>query len=216
MPLLASEVMDHSAAVYLDDATKSRWTFAVLLPYLRSAYGELQSALESNDLPPLYEVSAVISVPANTTDLTLPADFILPIRLEERAVGETRWQRMDELSWEPDEDRTDRLRVWIFREGKVQLLGATTTREVRLRYTRSLNTISTENTTLEISNAKEFLAARTAGLAASFGGRATERGTEANLRADGFKVDIIGTLSKRMQDKPVRRRGFYFPRRRRA
>lgn len=209
MPLLASEVMDEAAAVYLNDAAKSRWPYTVLLPYLKSAVGELQAELESNDLPPLYEIAAVITVNAAVEPLLdLPADFVFPIYLEERAVGETRWHPMDELSWEPDMDRASELKVWVYREGVIKLLGATTNRQVKLRYLRSLNQIISENTVIEVANAKGFLAARTAGLASQFGGSATVRGENANGRAEYFKRLVISSITKRLQDKPVRRRRY--------
>jgi hypothetical protein len=208
MPLLASEVLDEAAGVYLADRNKYRWTNDVLLPYLRSAWGELQSALEDNDLPTLHEKSAPITVGPGTVELTLPADFILPISLKERAPGEVNWLDMSEVNWEPDETPGTKLEVWAFRENKIQLLGATSAREVLLRYVKSLSTISTSNSNIEIANAQGFLAARTAGLAASFSGRATERGDTANGRANVFKKEIIGALTKRMQDRPVRRRRY--------
>lgn len=208
MPLLASEVMDEAASVYLNDAAKARWPYTVLLPYLKSAVGELQSELESNDLPPLHEIATIITVNIGEVALALPTDFVFPIYLEERAVGETRWQPMDELSWEPDADLTDKLRVYVFREGIIQLLGATTARQVRLRYLRSLNQIVSENSVIEVSNAKGFLAARTAGLASQFGGSATVRGENANGRAEYFKRLIISSITKRLQDRPVRRRRY--------
>lgn len=208
MPLLASEVMDESASVYLNDAAKIRWPYPILLPYLKSAISELQQELESNDLPPIHEISAVIPVAANTTVLPLPNDFVFPVSLEERGQGGTRFTPMDELHWEPDADRGTELKNWVFREWKIQLLGATTPREVRLKYLRSLSTIDSEGSPIEVPTAKGFLAARTAGLASQFGGSATVRATNANDRAEYFKRLVISSITKRLQDKPVRRRGY--------
>lgn len=209
MPLSASDCMTEAASVYLNDSARTRWTNARLLPYLRSAYLELQAALEENDLPPLYEVSLSLTLNAGEKELTAPpVDMIFPLRLTERAPGETRYTDMDEINWEPDEDAQSKLYKWVFREGKIQFLGATTTRQVKIQYTRSLNTIAGENTNLEIPNAQGFLGARTAGLASSFGGRATERAAEANARAEYFKNAIINGLNKRTQDRPVRRRRY--------
>jgi hypothetical protein len=212
MPLLASEVMDESASVYLNDAAKIRWPHAVLLPYLRSAIGELQSELESNDLPPLYEIGAIIPVPAGETFLDLPLDFVFPVYLGERAPGETRFTDLVELSWEPDADPTGKLEHYVFREGTIQFLGSTANREVRLRYLRSLSAIVSENSVIEVANAKGFLAARTAGLASQFGGSATTRGNSANERAEYFKRLVISTITKRLQDRPVRRRRYLWRR----
>ena len=208
MPLLANEVMDESASVYLNDPAKTRWGYTTLLPYLRSALLELQAELEDNDMPTIHEVSAVLTVPPNTVLLTTPSDMVLPLKLYERGVGETRWEEMDELSWEPDADRDDKLHLWVYREGLIQLLGSSSPREVMLKYVRSLSALSSETSVIEVSNAKGFLAARTAGLAASFGGHATARGDAANGRAEYFKSKILSSLTKRTQDRPVRRRRF--------
>lgn len=208
MILLASDVMDESAAVYLNDAAKARWPYTVLLPYLKSAIGELQAELESNDLPTLHEIAAVITVGPGTKILQTPDDFVFPMYLDERAVGESRFEQMEELSWEPDAEPEEKLKTWVFREGKIQMLGSSSTREVKLRYLRSLNAITAANSVIEIPNAKQFLAAETAALASSFGGSATARGTSAGMRAEYFKRLLISALTKRLQDRPVRRRGY--------
>lgn len=208
MPLLASEVMDEAASVYLNDSTKSRWTYAILLPYLRSAVGELQSELESNDLPPLHEIAAIIPVALIDTELTLPADFVFPIYLEEKGAGETRFRKMDELDWEQDAEKASELKYYVFREGKIQFLGATSIRSVRLRYLRSLSAVTSQNSVIEVPNAKQFLSARTASLASNFGGSATSRASMADGRANYFLRLVISSLTKRLQDRPVRRRGY--------
>lgn len=208
MPLLASEVMDEAAAVYLNDSAKSRWTYTILLPYLRSALGELQAELESNDLPPIHELSAIITVNIGELELALPNDFVFPVFLEERGVGDTRFTEMEEISWEPHADPKDKLKFWAFREGKIQFLGATSIRQIRLRYLRSLSAITTANSVIEVPNAKQFLSARTASLASNFGGSATQRASTADMRATYFLRLVISSLTKRLQDRPVRRRRY--------
>lgn len=213
MPLAASDCMDEAANVYLNDSSRTRWSYSILLPYLRSAYRELQAALEENDLPPLYEISAILTVNAGAVELASPpADMTLPISLEERGVGETNFTDMTEMTWEPEASQQTKLNNWVFREGKIQFLGALSNRQVKIRYIRSLGTITGENTVLEIPNALGFLAARTAGLASSFGGMATERGLQANARGDAFLTAIISGLTKRLQSRPVRRRRYPFRR----
>jgi len=208
MPLLASEVMDDAAAVYLNDSAKSRWTYAIMLPYLRAAIGELQAELESNDLPPLYEISTFISVPIGDVELQLPADFVFPVLVEERGAGETRFTKMDEQNWDSSEPPTAQLRYWSFREGKIQFIGATSIRTIRLRYLRSLSAVTTESSVIEVANARQFYAARLAALASNFGGSATARATMADQRATYFLRLCISSLTKRLQDRPVRRRRY--------
>jgi len=208
MPLLASECMDESASVYLNDAAKVRWTYAILLPYLRSAVGELQAELESNDLPSLYEIAVAIPVAVGETELQLPNDFVLPIYLDEQGAGETKFTKVNEVTWEPDTAPTSKLEAFSFRESKIRFIGATTPRTVRLRYLRSLNTVTNQSSIIELPNAKQFLAAQTAALASNFGGAATNRATMASNKAEYFKKLVISSLVKRLQDRPVRRRGY--------
>ena len=209
MPITAGDVIAEATSVYLNDSAKTRWTDVVLLPYLKSAILELQAELEDNDLPPIREISAVIPVAKNTKELTLPADFVFPIKLEEKYNNEQSWRGMDEVEWEPSEASTEtRLKVWVFREGKIKLAGSVADTEVLLKYLRTLSQIADANSVIEVPNAKGFLAARTAGLASSFGGAATARGGEANARAGYFLRKIIQSLTKRLQDRPVRRRGY--------
>lgn len=208
MPLLAQDCLDEAASVYLNDPTKLRWGYQVLLPYLRSAALEMQAEFEANGLPGLDELSAVLTVNPGTVQLVTPSDMVIPLKLEERAPGEKRWNLVDEASWEPDADIDDKLNSWTFREGLIQFLGANTVREVRLKYVRSLSTIGSEASAIEVPNAKGYLAARTAGLASTFGGHATARGGAANERANYFMERMIQGLVHREQGKPIRRRRY--------
>ena len=206
MPLTAADVLDEATKVYLNDSAKTRWTDVVLLPYLKSAIHELQAELEDNDLPPIREISAVIPVNAAATELTLPADFVFPIKLEE--ANGTGWQGMEEMEWEPSSGPESKIKYWAFREGKIKIQGAIGATSVRLYYLRTLSQIDSVNSIIEVPNAKGFLAARTSALASSFGGAASARGAEANGRAAYFLRKIIQSLTKRLQDRPVRRRRY--------
>ena len=207
MPLTAADIIEEATKVYLNDSAKTRWTDVVLLPYLKSAILELQAELEDNDLPPIREISAVIPVNANSKDLTLPADFVFPIKLEE-ANGTGGWSGMEEVEWEPDEVSETKLGYWTFREGKIRLRSSASATNVRLYYLRTLSQIASVDSVIEVPNAKGFLAARTSGLASSFGGAASARGAEAHARAAYFLRKIIQSLTKRLQDRPVRRRRY--------
>lgn len=208
MPLTAADILDEATKVYLNDSAKTRWTDVVLLPYLKSAILELQAELEDNDLPPIREISAVIPVPVSTLELTLPVDFVFPIKLVERRPNETDWREMEEVEWEPTDESKDRIGYWSFREGKVKLRGSSAIAQVQLKYLRTLSQVDSVNSIIEVPNAKGFLAARTSALASSFGGAASTRGAEANGRAAYFLRKIIQSLTKRLQDRPVRRRRY--------
>lgn len=115
---------------------------------------------------------------------------------------------MDEVRWDPDIAAADKFKYWVFREGIVYVPPATQPLEVRLKYVRTLTQITAGNSPIEIPNAVGFLAARTASLASAFGGSATARASNASTRAEMFLKSIIGSLTRRLQNKPVRRRGY--------
>jgi hypothetical protein len=88
---LAGQVLD-SARVHLNDVGKTIWPDSVLLPFLQEAHRELRVEVVLNGIPVTNEVTGVLSVPAQTTDLSsvvgYPLDMIVPIWLKERQVGE--------------------------------------------------------------------------------------------------------------------------------
>jgi hypothetical protein len=91
-PMLAFEVMDR-ARVHLNDAGADVFTNDVLLPFLTSAWEELQSTMQANGLPIMTETSTAIFLPAGGIVLgqvavppfpTLPANFLEPKAVYER------------------------------------------------------------------------------------------------------------------------------------
>lgn len=169
MSSTATEIYNQSRAL-LNDTGAQIMTNAVLLPYLQKAHLELVQKLQLNGAQVLSEQSAVIEVTALATTLTLPADFLRPIELWERADNSgAEFEPMFELEWEADSVQpTDKLLYWAFREQQIQFLGATVNREVRLRYTKALPTITGDSSPSTVTNGITFLAARTAELAARY------------------------------------------------
>jgi hypothetical protein len=78
---------------------------------------------------------------------------------------------MTRTTWTPETQQTTTLNFWDWRDQTIKFVGATTAREVRLDYLRLLNTIVDGTTTMEIAGSMNFLAYKTAALAAdSIGG----------------------------------------------
>lgn len=210
---LASEALD-SARVYLNDTKKQIWTDTTLIPYLKEAYRDLLLVLWLNGMPVIKEKSATINVNANALDLGVnqPADLIEPISLKERTQGSSEsWIPMVEVGFEPDISKDTILRYWDWREEKIVFVGATSNREVLLRYWKSLTLPVDATTPLGFIFAEIFLGPQTAGYAAGSVGNTTLAGELLYVQSQavgiaGGKLDMIVRANvKGSQNLPARR-----------
>lgn len=209
---LASEALD-SARVYLNDTANQIWSNTKLLPFLKEAYRDLLVQLWLNGIPVIKEkTSTPIEVAAGDLSLTLPADFIEPIRLKERLDGTSdSYSDMTEKEFEPDYSQSESLNYWAFREGAIQFVGATTAREILLYYWKSLTVPTAANSALGFTFAEIFLGPQTAGYASGSVGNLTLAGQllyipPDNLGVAGSKLDaIIRANIKGQQSLPARR-----------
>lgn len=197
-----------SARSYLNDVGKSIWDDSTLLPYLKEAHRDLQIMLWLNGLPVLKEKSAIIQVTAGSLNLdpNQPTDLIEPIWMKERASGSSEdYVTITEGDWESDLVRLDiNLNFWIWREEKINFKGASSNREVLLRYWKGLTTPTNENSVLGFIFAEVFLGPQTAQYAA----RSVGNPTLANECLDTAKekLDIIIRANvKGMQGMSARR-----------
>jgi hypothetical protein len=164
MPTLsAGDVMDQAAAI-LNDVPKNMYTYAVQLPYVKKANEALEQLLMVYGVSQQRVKSASISVAAGALTLTLPSDFLLPIKLYERAQGATNndWVPMGEADWEPNPPQTNTLVIWAFRNNAINFVGSTDNREVLLEYERALAIITTQSSQEDSYLFKPYLAAKTA------------------------------------------------------
>lgn len=210
MAILASEPIEEAKGL-LNDVSGHIYTDTRLIPLLQKAYRELQTKMMLNGLPVLKEVSTSVNVLTGTVSLGdgtgLPTDFVYPIELEERAQGSAEFfQPMSETEWEPSQQQTSYLRVWNWREEEIKFLGATTDREVKIKYMKGLTRITATTTPISINNAVTYLAARCAGIAAFVIGENPSRATELNADAGIALQELLTILVKRQQGLPVRRR----------
>lgn len=193
---------DPSGYIYPDDK---------MLPLLQKAYGELQTKMMLNGLPVLREQTTATPVAAGTVLLGdgsgLPGDFVYPLHLAERALNSTLlYEDMDELDWEPTLQQDTRLRYWNWREEEIKFLGATTNREVRIRYMKGLTRITATTTPIAVNNSEAFLASRCAAIAAVLIGSNPTKGQALGEDAQVMLDDLLGVLVKRQQGLGVRRR----------
>lgn len=210
MPDLASDAITEATSVFLNDPNKSRFTDAIMLPYVKRAHRELQLRYHNNGISLLNEVSSTVTVGAG--DLTLgvnqPSDMVEPRHLEERAAGETTYVDMEQRPWEPDEEQTSHLRYWVWREELIQLVGATDARQVRVYYLKSLSAISATNSPLGILNGLGYIAARAAALAAKFNGQNSALGQVIDIEAGSFLSELIRRGTRTNQGYGARRHSF--------
>jgi hypothetical protein len=203
----AQDVVNEAQGL-LNDLGGVFYTFDSLLPYLNKAYRELQDYYNLHGLKTTVDVSVLIAVPANTTQLTNPpADLLRPITLSERTPGTPeQFTEMDERSWEPDETPTNHLRIWVWREETIFFLGAQADRELRIRYVKSLSAFNGAGSLVGVANSKSVLAARTAALGARYIGENPTRADELDAETGQALDRLIVTAIRQGQGLPTRRR----------
>ena len=184
----AEDALNLSRAL-MNDTAAAVFTDPLLMPFLNSAYRGLQRELAENGVSVLAEqqdlalstdpVSGV--TPAEISDVSspqLPTDCIVPHMLWERATANTNdiFVPMEKftsggsmLNLQP----SIYLRLWEWREDKINLIGATQSITVRIRYEKSLPSLTLGTDPVQIRSATDPLAFATAALAArSRGARA--------------------------------------------
>lgn len=212
--MLASEVMD-AARAHLNDISGQVFNNTILLPYLVTAWETLQSEMQDNSLPTTMEVSSVLAITAGATTISgssspaLPADFVEPISLHERPVGSTIWSEMTKGSVHPPSSRLyPELFAWDWREDEIKLFGATTDRQVLIRYIKNLPSISGANTDLPVRGCKLYLGYKTAAEAAEDIGQNRTRADRLESKAEMELRKFINIRVKGNQGTPVRRRPY--------
>lgn len=201
------------------DGTHPVFTQTKMLIAMNKAYRELQRRCHLDNIQVLSEISTTIELAANTKSLTgaaVSADFLMPVELGERADGTTGlFIPMDEKDWEPETEPTETLRFWVWREEELKFVGATTARELKIKFVKSLTpfTAGALNSAVGISESQDFLAAKAAAIAATVIGENYSRGETLNNDAMNALDDFLSINSKKRQNLPVRRRGFRRPRR---
>ena len=177
------------ARALVNDSSASVFTDALLMPLLNSAYRGLQRELAENGVSVLAEqqdldletdpVSGITSTElSDVSSPQLPTDCLMPHAMWERATANTAdvFVPMEKftsgggmLNLQP----SSFLRLWEWREDKINLIGATQAITVRVRYEKLLPALALGSDPVQIRAATDPLAFATAALAArSRGARA--------------------------------------------
>ena len=177
------------ARALVNDSAGAVFTDTLLMPFLNSAYRGLQRELAENGVSVLAEqqdleldrdpVTGITPTEiSDTSSPQLPTDCLAPHMLWERATANTGdvFVPMEKftsggsmLNLQP----STYLRLWEWREDKVNLIGATQSITVRIRYEKVLPLLTLGTDPIQIRSATDPLAFATAALAArSRGARA--------------------------------------------
>ena len=211
MPLSDSvqEVLDRARQAYLNDKDAITFTNTVLLPILKEAYDQFQSQLQLNNLQ-LTNSIAEIPVPAGSLTLSQPGDFMYPVNLEERDLTSTDpadYVAMEQMTWEPSRQQSTNLLQWVYRNGDVKFIGATTARKVKLYYQSAFPTIQ-DGLSLVKGNSISYLAAKTAAIAHLFINQNETLAEQANSIAQQQMREVVQIAVKRTQSLWARRRPY--------
>jgi hypothetical protein len=202
------EILDSARAVYLNDATASIYTDAKLLAHAKAAYGFLETELEKHNIACKNDVTKSILVPVGATLLNLPADFMWPIKMEERLQGSNDlFIPMVNRMWVPSIGITDKLIYWVWNLDQIQLLGANTNREVRLYYQKRFPSIQDVDNFV-FGKADQYMSAKIAALAHLFLSQNETLANECNKLAEENLAEIVGIFVKKTQAMPVRRKPY--------
>src|SRR2546428_2964868 len=166
------DVAEKARLVYLNRAGVSDTS---LLPIINDEFEELWQVLVENDVPFVNKVFAAITITVGATSIsspgppTLPADLLEPISLEERASGSTSnsdYVRMKERRFLPNANAVSTLDFWTWQGDQINLIGATTSREVRIKGVKAPTLLTKLQDTIPIAFVANYLAAATGAKAA--------------------------------------------------
>jgi hypothetical protein len=192
------------ARALVNDTSGAVFTDTLLMPLLNSAYRGLQRELAENGVSVLMEQQDIeldqnVSTGVTNTEISdvsspqLPTDCLMPQVLWERATANTGdvFVPMEKftsgggmLNLQP----STYLRLWEWREDKINLIGATQSITVRVRYEKVLPILTLGTDPVQIRSATDALGYATAALAAR------SRGARA------LAVDLLGAAQTAIEN----------------
>ena len=153
-----------------DDWEMDNLNMATQLPAINSGFREFQRRCAMRDMP-FMRNTTVLSVPANTTAISmtstppLPDDFVLPLKLREKQVGSNDFFENHDIWREttlPDMPPGTYLRFYTFEAGQINLLGATVPLSLQIQYQKFFPLLADEQDALPIPYSADPIAHFTA------------------------------------------------------
>jgi hypothetical protein len=131
----------------------------------------LRAEVILNGIPVINNVTATLTVPIGTTDLTTvsgyPTDLIVPIWMKEKPVNDDieNYIDMTQRDFLPLLDPDTWIRYWAWIGEKIQVLSCLNAQNVLLYYRRQITTPQTASDSLGWLGAENYLSWRTAAIA---------------------------------------------------
>jgi hypothetical protein len=173
------------ARTLLNDDTAVQFPDPILIPKVQLAHQEMQTALWDSNSPSVRGVSAILTVPANTTSLTptstppLPTDYLTAFKLMESGNNSQAgpWVPMTEQFSIADLQLsnvvpTGTLIYWQNYQDYILLLGSTAQRYIQIQYRRAITLPVVSTDSLGVPYSEQFLSYRAAAMAAGTLGNA--------------------------------------------
>jgi len=217
MILTAQQVMDSAAALLNSSALGGVFSYASQMPYLNIAMEELQEYAELNNIPVTdkseYDIPVAIGLSElNFTDIPkLPRDLIeIQVVYDRLAESDDQYLPLTRCTFLPSPATPiAQLVYWTWQDQKILFIPATTEREVRLDYIRSIFTpVVDKSDTIAMINCKSYLEFRTAALISEFIGENPTRAGSLNGMAGAALERSMNIGVKGQQAIAVRRRPF--------
>lgn len=212
-----AEIAEEARNVHLNRAGVSD---LAILPIINAEYERLQSKLIEHGVPSVKKTFAAITVSIGATTIPLgggagqlPNDFVEPIFLHERPNGGliTDYVPMSERRNLPKINQAPELVYWSWDEEVIQLVGATTARQVQISGYKSLPLLTTLQSTITINNSKGYLAVATAARAALTVSHNPTLASALRETANQMLDEMLGKYARKGQSLSIRRRAFRRP-----
>jgi hypothetical protein len=206
-----------TARLYLNDIEGITWTDAHLLPLAQEAHRELQLQLSLNDIAVVRVQitnganSQGIHLVAGTTSLNevglMPANLLEPLILNERDWGDTTpedYLEMQRVPFLPNYTQDTFLWFWTWMGEDIVFNGATSDRDIQIRYRAKLTTPLNMQSTIGFLRGELYVGPRTAALACQVAND-SKNGDKWQRQADANLDKIIRSNVKNDQGTGVRR-----------
>ena len=201
----------------LNDLDVQEYQDSVLLPYVGMAQSRLDAFLRSKGIE-RYRLEATVTVPAGVKALTLtstpplPADFVQPVVLHERAAGSTLvsdWRGMVQVREDlANTEQRELLGFWAWQGGAIRFAGATANREVQIDYLTVPPEVALPTDALPMIDSAEAVALLTAALVCGAkGAEAAKAGFERDYARE--RENLYATAIRQKQRRVLRREVYH-------
>jgi hypothetical protein len=217
--LVASTVLA-KAATLMNDTARTVYTYTAVLPYLQIALQELQEHFELHNIPVTQLSSALINIPAGTTQIIfngvgvpkLPDDMIEPQQLWEREEGIDPYVPMSRRDYIPHQFEgtpTGKFSFYVWEGQTIKFLPSNRNNDIKIDYVKDIFTPLVDETShIDVINASTFLEYRAAALCAEFIERNQASANALNVYAIMALDRATGIGVKSKQSILTRRRPF--------